>query len=99
MSKAVTFSGLSGVFHMPEIVGRAYAPGPQPYNPGESVTPNWPGSAYKPTPWPRGVQTLSTLANFGGMPQARAEVPINNALAGLPENFLFMAGFTGKSQG
>lgn len=99
MSKQSTFVGLSGVVHMPYIAGRQYAPGWQPNNPGESSPVGWPGAAFNPTPWPSVVGTLSALANFAGIARARGETPVVDRYATNPNNYLFIAGFTGKSQG
>lgn len=99
MSKQSGFVGLSGGFHVPNIAGRQYAPGWQPNSPGESSPVGWPGAVFQPTPWPNAVQSLSTLANFAGIPRARGELPVNNRFAELPSNYLFMSGFVGKSLG
>lgn len=84
---------------MPYIAGHQYQTGPQPNVPGESAPVNWPGAVFQPTPWPNAVPTLSTLANFAGLPRARGEVAVNNQFAFLPSNSLFIGGIVGKSRG
>lgn len=88
-------------FFMPYIAGQQYAPGPQPYNPGESHQP-WAGHMglqYNPLPWPGIVQTINALANNSGTPRSRAILPEVDRYATLPSDYLFIGGFVGKSQG
>lgn len=97
MSKRNQEVGLSG-FHMPYIAGTQYAPGIQPNDPGESVAFNM-GALFNPLGWPTAVGVLNTQIGNPGFARARAGTPVNNRYADLPENWLFIAGFVGKSQG
>lgn len=99
MSKQSAFSKFAGLFNVPNIVGKKYAPGWQPNNPGESSTPGWPGASMQVLPWPDAVPVLNTLANNPGIPRARAPVPVVDRYADSPENYLFIGGAVSKSQG
>lgn len=91
-------SQFSGFFHIPNIVGHNYSTGRQPNASGESVTP-WSGAAFELKGWPNAVQSINALANNSGTPHARGAVPVNDAYAFSPENYLFIAGTLGKSRG
>lgn len=85
---------------MPNIQGREYAPGWQPNSPGNSSTPGWTGGMdFNPIPWPTMVPTISALASDPGTARQRAILPDVNRYGVLPEDYLFIAGFVGKSQG
>jgi len=84
-------------FRMPNIQGKRYDPGRQPYNPGESQAGN--GPHFSPLPWPNIVPSLVALANHPGVPRAQALQITNNSTAPAPANYLFLAGFAGKSRG
>ena len=91
---------LAGLFRVPEITGKQYAPGWQPNSPGNSSTPGWNGgTVFEQIPWPNVVPTLNALASDPGTARQRAIQSDVNRYAPLPENFLFIAGFVGKSQG
>jgi hypothetical protein len=98
MSKQATITDFVGMFHMPYIAGTQYAPGIQPSNPGESVAPHT-GALFNPLGWPTAVPVLNMLIGNPGVARARAPVPVNDRYASLPENYLFIAGISGKSQG
>lgn len=89
-------------FILPYHAGMAYAPGPQPNNPGQSHLP-WAGhsmgaSASK-QPWPGAVPVLRVLASNSGTPHARASLPIINRYASQPSENMTIGGFVGKSKG
>lgn len=90
--------GLYGAFNMPNISGHQYAPGIQPNSPGESVAP-WPGAVFELKPCAAPVPVINLLIGNTGQARQRGVKPDVNQYATLPENFLFMAGFTGKSRG
>ena len=100
-NKGVTLGAfLTSLFSMPNIQGRQYAPGWQPNSPGNSSTPGWSGGTdFHVIPWPNVVPTLNALANDPGIARQRAIIPENNRYSFLPEHYLFIAGFVGKSQG
>lgn len=98
MSKQDMSSEFSGLFNMPYIAGTVYAPGIQPHNPGESNAPHT-GALFNPLGWPTKVGVLNLLIGNPGQARARGPVPVNDQYASLPENWLFIAGFQGKSQG
>lgn len=83
---------------MPNIVGRLFRPGRQPYNPGESQMDSG-GPAFNLIPWPNAVPSLLALANNPGIARERGMAIVNNANAQLPENYLFIGGVIGKSRG
>lgn len=88
-------------FHIPNIVGREYRPGPQPYSPGESHIP-WAGHMgmqFSAMPWPGAVPVLNVLSSFGGVARMRAPLPMVNQYAVLPTDYLFLGDTAGKSQG
>lgn len=88
-------------FHIPNIVGREFAPGPQPYAPGNSHIP-WGGHMgmqFSAMPWPGSVPVLNVLASFQGIARMRAPLPIVNQYATLPSEYLFMNDTAGKAQG
>lgn len=85
-------------FSVPYIEGTQYAPGPQPNSPGNSVA-IWPHTTANLVPWPIPVPSLVALANNAGDPRMRAPIPVVDNYALLPENYLFITGFKGKSQG
>lgn len=90
--------GVAVPFFFPQIAGNQYRPGRQPFSPGESQMDSG-GPVFNPIPWPNAVPSLLALANDPGTPRARALQINNNAEAVLPANWLFIAGFAGKSQG
>lgn len=91
---------LGSLFHIPDNSGKTYAPGWQPNDPGNSSTPGWTGGRdFYMQPWPNAVPSLVALANDPGTPRMRAPLPVVDRYAFLPTEFLFIAGFTGKSQG
>lgn len=88
-------------FNFPYIAGNVFAPGPQPYNPGQSHQP-WSGHMGmkdSPQPWPGQVPVLSMLASFEGVARTRAQLPTVNRYSPLPSEFLFLGDTVGKSQG
>lgn len=88
-------------FNFPNIAGNVYAPGPQPYSPGNSHLP-WAGHMGmkdSPQPWPGQVPVLSMLASFGGVARMRAPLPIVNQYSYLPSEYLYMNDTLGKAQG
>lgn len=88
-------------FHVPNIAGKSYAPGPQPYDPGNSHLP-WAGHmGMKDSlqPWPYQVPVLNMLASFSGVARMRAPLPIVNQYGLLPSQYLFLTDTAGKSQG
>lgn len=97
-SPAKTLGHFNLPFHFPEISGKKYAPGSQPYSPGVSHA-DWPGAVFGPIPWPGVVPVLNTLSSNPGTPTGRAVIPVVNRYSPLPMNNLFIAGFTGKSIG
>ena len=91
---------LGALFRVPDNSGTVYAPGWQPNSPGNSSTPGWSGGMdFMPVPWPTMVPTINALANDPGTPRQRAVLPDVNRYAYIPENYMFIAGFVGKSQG
>jgi len=91
---------LAGLFRMPDNSGKVYAPGWQPNSPGNSSTPGWNGGNYfNAVPWPNAVPSLNALANDPGVPRERAPIPVVDRYAFLPEQYQFITGFVGKSQG
>lgn len=88
-------------FRIPNLAGTVYAPGPQPYNPGESVQPwgGFMGLKNAITPWPLMVPVINALANNGGTPRSRAPIPVVNQYSPLPSELLYIKGFIGKSKG
>lgn len=89
-------------FNMPNIVGRTYAPGPQPNDPGQSYQP-WAGHVIgarnSPMPWPQMVGVFNLLIGNPGTARNRAPLPVVNTYASQPANYLFIGGVVGKSQG
>lgn len=89
-------------FRIPNIVGTQYAPGPQPNNPGVSYMP-WAGhaigSSNSPKPWPTMVGVVNLLIGNPGVARNRAPIPVVNRYAPSPQNYLFIGGIVGKSQG
>jgi len=85
-------------FRQPNIVGKFYRPGRQPNAPGESQIDSG-NPHFSPIPWPNTVPSLVALANHPGIPRDRAMQISNNSTASLPLNYLFLAGFAGKSRG
>lgn len=90
------------LFNIPNIVGRQYAPGPQPNSPGNS-TMVWAGSFIgarnSPMPWPTVVQNINLLIGNPGTARVRAPLPVVNRYSPLPQNYLFIGGMVGKTQG
>lgn len=81
----------------PQLQGRNYDPGIQIYSPGESAYPN---RAYPhPIPWPNAVPTLNVLLTFSGVARDQPIQAENNRYSTLPEKWLYIAGFIGKSKG
>lgn len=91
-------AGPSLPFYFPEISGKQYRPGRQPYNPGESQIDSG-NPHFSPVPWPNAVQSLVALANHPGIPQGRPIQITNNADAPFPANSLYLAGIVAKSRG
>lgn len=89
--------GFSFPFRIPNIVGRLYAPGPQPNAPGESVVPY--NNFYHGIPWPNAVPSINALANFAGQARDWPIQSVNNAVATLPEQYLYIGGYSEKSKG
>lgn len=92
---------MTPIFNMPHIAGWQFAPGPQPYNPGQSVMP-WAGHMGLKSiglPWPGVVGTINALASDPGIARARAMVPVVNRVSFEPYDYLTIGGFIGKSQG
>jgi len=85
-------------FDIPNIVGRAYAPGPQPHSPGNSHLP-WDAWNMRPIPWPKAVPVLRVLASDPGTPRERGGQPFINRIATQPGNYLTLGGVAMKSQG
>lgn len=88
-------------FVVPYIADQfVYDPGPQPNNPGVSVSP-WKRFMNPATvkPWPRLVNTFGNFNSSPGMPRLRAVLPIVNNYSPLPTNFMFIGGFVQKSKG
>lgn len=85
-------------FHVPNIQGYAYAPGPQPNAPGVSHFP-WDSWKESPVPWPNVVPSLNALANDPGTPRMRGGQPVINRIATLPADWLTIGGIVRKSQG
>lgn len=78
----------------------AYDPGPQPYAPGQSDSvAKAMLNPYTVKPWPKLVPTLLALASTPGVARTRAPVAQVNRYSPNPENYLFIAGFSGKSKG
>lgn len=91
---------LGALFTVPDNSGKSYAPGWQPNSPGNSSTPGWSGGQdFTMVPWPNAVPSLNALANDPGTPRERAVIPVVNTYTFLPEQFLYIGGFVGKSQG
>ncbi len=84
-------------FRVPNTASLIYDPGPQPFDPGQSV--KQVATPFTLKPWPIGVPTLRTLLSYPGTPRARAPVAVNNQYSPDPSNYLFIAGFIGKSKG
>lgn len=91
---------LGALFNVPDNSGKQYAPGWQPNSPGNSSTPGWNGGqTFNMIPWPNAVPSLNALANDPGTPRNRAPLPVIDRYAFLPDQYLFIQGFVGKSQG
>ena len=91
-------AGPALAFNFPEISGKVYRPGRQPFNPGESQIDSG-NPHFSPVPWPNAVRSLNALANHPGIPQGRPIQITNNAEAVFPSNSLFLAGIVSKSRG
>lgn len=92
---------MAPLFNIPHIIGHQFAPGPQPFNPGQSVQP-WAGHMGLKSiglPWPGIVGTINALASSSGVPRSRAVLPEINRFATEPFEYLTIGGFIGKSQG
>lgn len=85
------------VFNMPNIRGTVYAPGWQPYSPGNSHI-AWSGATFNPIAWPKTVPVINALANNSGTPRNRASVPVVDRYATEPNNYMYLAGVVGKSK-
>lgn len=85
------------VFNMPNIQGTVYAPGAQPYSPGNSHI-AWSGATFNPIAWPKTVPVINALANNSGTPRSRAIVPVVDRYAPDPYNYLYLSGVVGKSR-
>lgn len=92
------YAGIASLFNFPNISGERFDPGRQPYSPGESQIDSG-NPHFSPVPWPNAVQSLVALANHPGIPQGRPVAITNNADAVAPSNWLYIAGFAGKSRG
>jgi len=90
-------SGHTNLFNVPNIVGKQYRPGRQPYSPGESQIDSG-NPHFSPIPWPNIVPSVIALANSPGVPRTRALQIANNSGAPGLTNYLFIAGFAGKSR-
>lgn len=88
-----------GIFNIPNPASLAYIPGPQPFDPGNSVYQYTGSRADARHPWPPLVPSLLALANNAGHPRDRAIVAVNNRESPRPENYFFISGFVGKSKG
>lgn len=93
------FVGSIVSFLIPHINASRYLPGRQPNNPGESQIDFIGNGRYRSIPWPNPVPVLRVLASNAGTPRDRALQIDNNSYASLPANYLFIAGFAGKSRG
>lgn len=87
---------MAQAFNMPNIVGVAYAPGPQPSSPGNSHLP-WDSWKFQQIPWPRAVPVLRVLASDPGTPRMRGGQPVVNRIATLPNDWLKIGGIIQKS--
>jgi len=88
-------------FRFPNIAGNVYAPGWQPYSPGDSHL-QWSGHMGlkdSPQPWPGQVPVLSVLSSFEGVARNRAVLPSVNNYSPLLTEFLFLQDSVGKSKG
>lgn len=88
-------------FNMPNIAGNVFAPGPQPYSPGESHLP-WSGHMGLkdcPQSWPGQVPVLNVLASFEGVARARAQTPFVNRFSPSPSDYLYLQDTVGKAKG
>lgn len=85
-------------FRVPYVTPLVYDPGPQPFDPGESVR-LYGGKPFTLQPWPNSVQTINTLLSTPGIARMRAPVAVNNQYSNDPANYLFISGFVGKSKG
>lgn len=88
-----------GIFQLPNLASLAFAPGPQPYSPGNSTFQYAGSGADYPIPWPGLVPTLNTLLSAPGQPRNRADTAVVDRFGTIPHNYLFIAGFVGKSKG
>ena len=89
------------MFRIPNIVGRIFAPGAQPYSPGNSHQ-AWGGHMgmqFSAMPWPTPVQSINALANNSGTPRSRAPIPVVNRYSPLPSDYLIIGGIVEKSKG
>lgn len=85
------------LFNVPDNASLDYRVGLQMRQDGETNVPVIHGVAA--TPWPRAVQPLKTLAHNEGIPRTNATAIVNNAVATLPQRWLYMDGVMGKSRG
>lgn len=86
------------VFNMPNIRGTVYAPGRQPYSPGNSHI-AWSGPTMNPIAWPNVVPVINALANNSGAPRNRATLPVVDRYATEPNNYMYLSGVVSKSKG
>lgn len=90
----------SGQFMAPVLPTPAYNPGKQVWSPGSPAPVNWlPQNYMNPVPWPSWVPTLNCMQSWYGFSRERPQPVVNNVLAPLYVNNMFVAGFVGKSQG
>lgn len=75
-------------------------PGHQPYNPGQSDSVAKARlSPFTLKPWPNVVRTINALLSSPGTPHMRGATALVNNWSPVPANYLFIAGFSGKSKG
>lgn len=84
------------MFNVPNIVGWAFKPGPQPYDPGNSHQP-WDSYKFQAIPWPKAVPVLNVLASDPGTPRMRAGQPFINRFATQPADYFVIGGVVQKS--
>lgn len=102
MIKRTQKAGPALPFVVPYIAGASYAPGLQPNSPGESAIEYGGipfGGFYHGIPWPNAVPSINALASFIGSARDYPIASVNNAVATLPTQSLFIGGFVGKSKG
>lgn len=88
-------------FFIPYVANQFFPdPGQQPLNPGVSVSRSKAfQSPFTLKPWPNLVPSLNALMSSAGTPRLRAPTALVNNWSPVPANYLFIAGFSGKSKG